>query len=198
MVTTRSMTHRARYDAQDRRPHQWNYSLECPHTREPFAARPPHPQCSTSRIVTFQQCRENESNLTKLQRTGIFATPVDWLPDIIRLKCGVVMEKYEQHVSGIDDTIDLDSVRRAFVLVKAQARNLATLFIPAIQRFLLPRLKGTRQAVLEKRRDLDTAAGGISNTAHVVEVMEEIDKAIMFFKNLIEDVVDHCNIVIQE
>jgi hypothetical protein len=108
------------------------------------------------------------------------------------------VERYERHVSEIDDTVDLDSVRRAFVLVKAQARNLATLFIPAIQQFLLPKLEGTWQTVLEKRRDLDTAAGGFSNTTHAVEVMEEKDKTVMFFKNLIEDVVDHCNIVIQE
>lgn len=32
--------------------------------------------------------------------------------------------------------------------------------------------------------------------ARAVEVMEEIDKAIMFFKNLVEDVADHCKIVI--
>jgi hypothetical protein len=29
------------------------------------------------------------------------------------------MERYEQYVSEIDDTVDLDNVRRAFVLVKA-------------------------------------------------------------------------------
>jgi hypothetical protein len=73
---------------------------------------------------------------------------------------------------------------------------LATLFVPDIQKFLLPELEGTRQAVLEKRRELDTAAGGINNAARAMEVMEETDKAIMFFKNLIEDVVDHCKIVI--
>jgi hypothetical protein len=36
---------------------------------------------------------------------------------------------------------------------------------------------------------------GIENTARTMEAMEEIDKAIMFFKNLIGDVVDHCKIV---
>lgn len=106
------------------------------------------------------------------------------------------MERYEQYVSEIDDSVDLDRVRRAFVLVKAQARTLAALFVPDIQKFMLPELEGTRQAVLKRRRDLDTAAGGIDNTARAVEVMKKIDKAIMFFKNLIEDVVDHCKIVI--
>jgi hypothetical protein len=105
------------------------------------------------------------------------------------------MERYEQHVSEIDDSVDLDRVRRAFVLVKAQARTLATLFVPDIRKFLLPELEGTRQAVLKKWRDLDTAAGDIDNTARVVEAMEEIDKAIMFFENLMQDVVDHCKIV---
>lgn len=106
------------------------------------------------------------------------------------------MERYEQHVSEFDDSVDLDRVKRAFVLVRAQARTLATLFVPDIQQFLLPELEGTRQAVLKKRRDLDTAAGGINNTARAVEAMEEVDKAIMFFKNLIEDVVEHCKIAI--
>lgn len=143
MVTTRSMMHHARNDARPRRFHQVGSSLKRPHTRKSYPARPSHPQCSASRIVALQQCREHESNLTKLQRTGIVATPVDWLPDIIRLECRVVVERYERHVSEIDDTVDLDSVRHAFVLVKAQARNLATLFIPAIQQFLLPKLEGT-------------------------------------------------------
>lgn len=106
------------------------------------------------------------------------------------------MERYEQHVSEIDDSIELDRVRRAFVFVRPQACMLATLFVPDIQQFLLPELESTRQAVFEKRRDLDPAAGGISNTARAVEVVEERDRVIIFFKNLIEDVVDHCNIVI--
>ena len=195
MVTTRSMTHLGRYNAQRRRPHQWNYSLTRPHTLELFAARPSNPQCSASRSVSLQQFLENESNLTKLQRTGIVATPVDWLPDIIRFECGVVMERYEHNVSEIDDSVDLGRVRRAFMLVKAQARTLATLFVPDIREFLLPELEGTRQAVLKKWRDLDSAAGDIDNTARVVEAMEEIDKAIMFFENLMQDVVDHCKIV---
>jgi hypothetical protein len=196
MVTTRSMTHRARYDAQRRRPHELNSSFTRPHRREPFAAGPSRPRCPALREVTRQACGNNESNLTKLRRTGISATPVDWLPDIIRFECGVVMERYEQYVSEIDDSVDLDRVRRASVLVKAQACTLATLFVPDIQQFLLPELEGTRQAVFEKWRDLYTAAGGISDTARAVEVMEEIDKVIMFFKNLIEDVADHCDIVI--
>lgn len=106
------------------------------------------------------------------------------------------MERYEQNVSEIDDSVDLGRVRRPFVLVKAQARTLATLFVPDIPEFLLPELEGIRQAVLKKWRDLDTAAGGIDNTPRIVEAVEEIDEVIMFFKNLIEDVADHCNIVI--
>jgi hypothetical protein len=43
MVTTRSMTHRARYDARLRRPHQRDSSLKRPHTRKSFSARPSHP-----------------------------------------------------------------------------------------------------------------------------------------------------------
>lgn len=105
------------------------------------------------------------------------------------------MGRYEQHISEFDDSIDLDRVRRAFVLVKAQARTLATLFIPAIREFLLPQLKGSRQAVLEEVQNQNTAAGGIDNKARAVEVMEEIDKTIMFFNDLIEDVADHCKIV---
>jgi hypothetical protein len=72
---------------------------------------------------------------------------------------------------------------------------LATLFIPAIQDFLLPALKDTWRVVLEKRQDLDKAARGADNTARAMEAMEEIDKAIMFFEDLIEDVVDHYKIV---
>lgn len=105
------------------------------------------------------------------------------------------MERCERNVSGIDDSVDLDRVRRAFVLIKAQARTLATLFVPDVREFLLPELEGIRQAVLKPWRDLDTAAGDIDNTARVVEAMEEIDRAIMFFKNLMQEVVDHCKIV---
>ena len=196
MVTTRSMTHHTDYDAEPHRLYQGDSSLTRPRTRESYSAKSSHPQCSAPRDVALQQCLEHESNLTKLQRTGIVATPVDWLPDIIRIECGVAMERYEQHVSEFDDTIDLERVRRAFRLIKAQARTLATLFVPDIREFLLPELEGTRQAVLEKRRDLDTAAGSVNNAARAVEVLDGIDKAIMFFKNLIEDVVDHCKIVI--
>lgn len=106
------------------------------------------------------------------------------------------MERYEQHVSEFDDSVDLDRVRRSFVLVRAQARTLATLFVPDIQQYLLPELEGTRQAVLKKRRDFDTTAGSINNTARAVEAMEEVDKAIMFFKDLIEDVVEHRKIAV--
>jgi hypothetical protein len=189
------MTHHTGYDAGPHRLYQGDSSLERPRTRESYSAKPSHPQCSASQNLALQQCRVNESNLTKLQRTGIVAAPVDWLPDIIKFECGVVMERYEQHVSEIDDSVDLDRVRRAFVLVRAQARTLATLFVPDIREFLLPRLEGTRQAVLKKWRDLDAAAGGIDDTARVVEAIEEIGKAIMFFDNLMQDVVDHCKIV---
>ena len=194
MVTTRSMKRRARYDAQRRRPYQWNSSLM--HLRELFAARPSYQRCPALQEITHQACGNNESNLTKLRRTGISATSVDWLPDIIRCECGVVMERYEQNVSEIDDSVDLGRVRRAFMLMKAQARTLATLFVPDIQKFLLPELEGTRQAVLKKWRDLDTVARGIDNTPRIVKAVEEIDEVIMFFKNLIEDVADHCNILI--
>jgi hypothetical protein len=101
MVTTRNMTYRARYNAQRRRPYHWNSSITRPQMLGSFAARPSNPQCSASRNVALQQCLEHESNLTKLQRTGIVATPFDWLLDIIRFECGVVMERYEQHVSEI-------------------------------------------------------------------------------------------------
>lgn len=92
------------------------------------------------------------------------------------------MERDERQVSEIDGSVDLDRVRRAFGLTKAQARMLATLFVPNIQKVLLPELKGTRQAVLKKRRDLDTAAESIDNATRAVGAMEEMNIAIMFFR----------------
>lgn len=66
----------------------------------------------------------------------------------------MVVERYEELISKADENIVLDGVRRAFNLVKAQAQMLATLFIPAIQEYLLPELKNAWHSVLLKRGGL--------------------------------------------
>lgn len=102
----------------------------------------------------------------------------------------MVVEKYEELISKADEDIVLDGVRRAFNLVKAQACMLATLFIPAIQEFLLPELKKAWHSVLKKREGLV----GSHSMSRVNEAAGEIDVTMLFFENLIKDVVDHCKI----
>jgi hypothetical protein len=104
------------------------------------------------------------------------------------------MEIYEQYVSEIDDTIDLDSVRRAFVLVKAQACMLATLFIPAIRDSLLPAMIDTRCRVLGAEEEATERARDVESTVHADEAVILVEGTILFFENLMKDVVDHCKI----
>jgi hypothetical protein len=194
MVTTWSMTYHARYDAGLRRLDRGGFSLKRPHACEFYPAKPPHLQCPASRKVTLQQCSEHESNLSKLRHSGIVATPVDWLPVIINIKCGVTVERYEQYVSEIDDSIDLDRVRRAFILVKAQARTLATLFIPVIREFLLQAMMNTRCRVLETKGEATESARDVESTVHANDAVVIVEEMILFFEDLIKDVVDHCKI----
>jgi hypothetical protein len=104
------------------------------------------------------------------------------------------MERYEQHVSEIDDSIDLDRVRRAFVLVKAQARMLATLFISAIRGFLLPAIIDTQCRVLGAEKEATERARDVECTLHADEAVILVEETILFFENLMKDVVDHCKI----
>ena len=94
----------------------------------------------------------------------------------------MVVERYEEVISKADENIVLDGVRRAFNLVKAQACMLATLFIPAIQEFLLPELKNAWHGVLRMREGLAAS----HSMLHVDEAVEEMDMTIMFFEDLIK------------
>jgi hypothetical protein len=105
----------------------------------------------------------------------------------------MVVERYEELISKADESIVLDGVRRAFNLVKAQACMLATLFIPAIQEFLLPEMKNAWHSVLRKREGMV----GSYSMSRVHESAGEIDMTIMFFEDLIKDVVDNCKILDQ-
>jgi hypothetical protein len=158
-----------------------------PFTRKSSPAGKPHLQFSASHST------HDDPNLTKLQRTGINAAPLDWLPDVIIAHCQMVVEKYEELISKADENIVLDGVRCAFNLVKAQACMLATLFIPAIQEFLLPELKNAWHGVLKKREGLVDS----QSIPRIDEAVGEIDMIIMLFEDLIKDVVDHCKILDQ-
>jgi hypothetical protein len=105
----------------------------------------------------------------------------------------MVVERYEELISKADENIVLDGVRRAFNLVKAQACMLATLFVPAIQDFLLPELRKAWHGVLKIREGLAASPG----MSRVDEAVEEMDMTIMFFEDLVKDVVDHCKILDQ-
>jgi hypothetical protein len=135
MVTTRSMAHNTRHVT---RPSRKNRAAVCYGdllTCKSTAAGKPDLRFSASHIT------HHDPNFTKLHRTGITAAPLDWLPDVIRTHCLTVIERYEEVISQADENVVLDGVRHAFNLVKAQACMLATLFIPAIQDFLLPDIK---------------------------------------------------------
>ena len=140
--------------------------------------------------VSTSHRADDDPNLTKLHRTGITAAPLDWLPDVIRTRCQMVVERYEEAISKADENIVLDGVRRAFNLVKAQTCMLATLFVPAIQKFLLPELRNARHNVLIKHKGLAAS----HSMSRVDEAVEEVDMTIMFFEDLIKDVPDHCKI----
>jgi hypothetical protein len=156
-------------------------------TRKSSPAGKPHLRFSASHNT------HDDPNLTKLQRTGINAAPLDWLPEIIVTHCQAVIGRYEEVISKADENIVLDGVRRAFNLVKAQACILATLLIPAIQEFLLPELKKAWHGVLKIREGLAAS----HSMSRVDGAVEEIDMTIMFFEDLIKDVVDHCKILDQ-
>ena len=113
---------------------------------------------------------------------------------MITTHCQTVIERYEEVISQADDNVVLDGVRHAFSLVKAQACMLATLFIPAIQDFLLPELKDAWHSVLLKRKGLVEDVGSSHSMSRVHEAAGEVNMMIMFFEDLIKDVVDHCKI----
>jgi len=72
---------------------------------------------------------------------------------------------------------------------------LATLFIPAIQTFLLPALKDTWQRILWGQQDLDKDVARAARMTRVAGTTAKVDEAIKYFENLIEDIRDHCKIV---
>jgi hypothetical protein len=187
MVTTRSMAQDTRHATKAYHVDREAVCHEHLFTRKPSPTGKQHLQFSASHST------HDDPNFTKLQRTGINAGPLDWLPDVITAHCQMVVERYEELISKADENIVLDGVRRAFKLVKAQACMLATLFIPAIQEFLLPELKKAWHRVLKTREGLAAS----HSMSHVDEVVEEMDMTIMFFEDLIKDVVDHCKILDQ-
>ena len=187
MVTTRSMAQDTRHATKAYHVDRKAVCHEHLFTRKPSPTGKQHLQFSASHST------HDDPNLTKLQRTGINAAPLDWLPDVIIAHCQIVVERYEELISKADENIVLDGVRRAFNLVKAQACMLATLFIPAIQEFLLPELKKAWHGVLKIREGLAAS----HSMSHVDEAVEEMDMTIMFFEDLIKDVVDHCKILDQ-
>ena len=71
---------------------------------------------------------------------------------------------------------------------------LATLFIPAIQDFLLPELKDAWHSVLLKRKGLVEDVGSSHSMSRVHEAVGEVNMMIVFCEDLIKDVVDHCKI----
>jgi len=185
MVTTRSMAHDTQHAT---RACHTNRKAVCQgvlFTRKSSPAGKPHLQFSASHST------HDDPNLTRLQRTGINAAPLDWLPDVVIAHCQMVVERYEELISKADESIVLDGVRRAFNLVKAQACMLATLFIPAVQEFLLPEPKNAWQNVLEKYKRLAAS----HSITRVDEAVEEMEMAIMFFEDLVKDVVGHCKIL---
>ena len=185
MVTTRSMAQDTRHATKAYHVDRKAVCHEHLFTRKPSPTGKQHLQFSASHST------HDDPNLTKLQRTGINAAPLDWLPDVIIAHCQIVVERYEELISKADENIVLDGVRRAFNLVKAQACMLATLFIPAIQEFLLPELKNAWHGVLKIREGLAAS----HSMLHVDEAVEEMDMTTMFFEDLIKDVVDHCKIL---
>jgi len=188
MVTTRSMAHDTRHATRVRHTNRKAICHGDLFTRKSTPAGNPHLQCSASHST------HGDRNLTKLQRTGIAAAPLDWLPDVIRTHCQTVINRYEEVISQADENVVLDGVRHAFNLVKAQACMLATLFIPAIQDFLLPELKNAWRSVRRKRRGLVEDVGNSHSMSRVHEAVVEVKMMIMFFEDLIKDVVDHCKI----
>jgi len=187
MVTTRSMAHNTRHTIIPSRKNRAAVCYGDPLTCKPTPAGKPHLRFSASHIT------HHDPNLTKLHRTAITAAPLDWLPDVVRTHCQTVIERYEEGISQADEDVVLDGVRHAFNLFKAQACMLAKLFIPAIQDFLLPELKNAWHSVLRKREGM--VGSYIMSRVH--EAAGEIDMTIMFFEDLIKDVVDHCKILDQ-
>ena len=105
MVTTRSMAHDTRHAT---RPSHKNRKTICYGDLCTYKSTPagkPHLRFSASHIT------HHDPNLTKLQRTGITAAPLDWLPDVIRTHCQTVIERYEEVISQTDENVVLDGVR---------------------------------------------------------------------------------------
>jgi hypothetical protein len=82
-------------------------------------------------------------------------------------------------LSTRSESVVLDGVRNAFILVKAQARMLATPFIPAIREFLLPELENAWHSVLEEHEGLVDS----HTMSRVNEAVGEINTKILFFES---------------
>jgi hypothetical protein len=188
MVTTRSMAQDTRHATEAYHVDRKAVCYEHLFTRKPSPTGKQHLQFSASHST------HDDPNFTKLQRTSINTAPLDWLPDIIIAHCQMVVERYEELISKADENVVLDGVRHAFNLVKAQACMLATLFIPAIQDFLLPELKNAWHSVLRKRGGLVKDVENSDSMSRVHEAVE-VNMMITFFEDLIKDVVDHCKIL---
>jgi hypothetical protein len=91
----------------------------------------------------------------------------------------MVVKRYEEVISKADESVVLDGVRNAFILVKAQARMLATPFIPAIREFLLPELENAWHSVLEEHEGLVDS----HTMSRVNEAVGDINTKILFFES---------------
>jgi hypothetical protein len=72
---------------------------------------------------------------------------------------------------------------------------LATLFIPAIQGFLLPELKNAWRSAHSECECLIEDVGNSHSISRVDEAVGDINTTILIFEDLLKDVVDHCKIL---
>lgn len=123
------------------------------------------------------------------------ATPLNWLPDVTIMRCQTVVEMYEKVISKVDENVVLDGVRRALNRVKTQTCTLATLFIPAIQDFLLPELEDAWRSAHSERERLIWDVRNSHSISRVDEAVVEIKTTIPIFEYLSKDVLNHCRIL---
>jgi hypothetical protein len=123
------------------------------------------------------------------------AAPLDWLPDAVTMCCQTVVEIYGKVISKVHKNIVLDGVRRASNRVKTQTCTLATLFVPAIQDFLLPELKDAWRSAHSECERLIEDVGNSHSISRVDEAVLEIKTTILIFEYLAKGVVNHCRIL---
>jgi hypothetical protein len=70
---------------------------------------------------------------------------------------------------------------------------LATLFIPATRQFLLPAMIDTRCRVLETEKEATERARDVESEVYANDAAVMVEETILFFENLMKDVMDHCN-----